>query len=69
MEGIFNKCYKLKKIEGIDKFNTTKVTSMRGMFQMRQEEYLDLSNFDTFQVTDLLHMFSKCYKLNEIKGT
>ncbi len=31
-------------------------------------EYLDLSNFDTSNVTDMGWMFNKCLKLKEIKG-
>ena len=39
------------------------------MFQGCNEiEYLDLSNFNTENVTDMGWMFNKCYKLNEIKG-
>ena len=29
---------------------------------------LDLSNFNTSNVVDMSYMFSKCYKLKEIKG-
>ena len=31
-------------------------------------EYLDLSNFDTSNVTNMSFMFSNCNKLKEIKG-
>ena len=31
-------------------------------------EYLDLSNFDTSNVTTMRNMFVKCNKLKEIKG-
>ena len=42
---------------------------MRVMFHNCNElEYLDLSNFNTSQVTDMSYMFSKCLKLKEIKG-
>ena len=55
MEGMFNKCYKLKEIKGINKFNTKNVTNMRSMFQKCNELlYLDLSNFNTDNVTDML---------------
>ena len=51
---MFNQCNKLKKIKGINKFNTSKVNNMKAMFQSFNEiEYLDLSNFDTKIVTDL----------------
>ena len=42
---------------------------MNSMFQQCNElEYLDLSNFDTSNVTKMNHMFNKCHKLKEIKG-
>ena len=69
MELMFNECYKLKEIKGINKFNTRKVTDMSAMFQGCYElEYLDLSNFDTTKVIDYSCMFSDCNKLKEIKG-
>ena len=51
---MFNKCHKLKEIKGINDFNTNKVTNMNAMFQLCNElEYLDLSNFDTSNVSDM----------------
>ena len=42
---------------------------MRGMFEECEElEYLDLSNFNTSNVTNMEFMFKRCYKLKEIKG-
>ena len=64
MSFMFNKSHRLKEIKGIDKFNTSKVITMRGMFQQCNElEYLNLSNFDTSNVTDLGIMFQECFKL------
>ena len=61
---MFDECYKLKEIKGINNFNTSKVTNMAGMFQSCYElEYLDLSNFDTSNVTDMSYMFKECKKL------
>ena len=58
---------KLKKIRGINKFNTNNVEFMNGMFQeCNGLEYLDLSNFNTSKVTDMKLMFSICSKLNKI---
>ena len=69
MSGIFNECYKLTEIKGIDKFNTTKVISMKLMFQKCKEiEYLNLTSFDTSNVIDMSAMFNECNKLKEIKG-
>ena len=51
---MFNNCHKLKEIKGINNFNTSKVTNMRTMFQQCNElGYLDLTNFDTHNVTDI----------------
>ena len=42
---------------------------MSSMFKSCSElEYLDLSNFDTSNVTDIKEMFSGCNRLKEIKG-
>ena len=69
MGWMFNECHKLKEINGINNFNTSKVTKMTTMFQECYElEYLDLSNFDTYNVTDMEAMFNNCNKLKEIKG-
>ena len=34
----------------------------------REIEYIDLTNLNTSNVTDMHAMFSECYKLKEIKG-
>jgi len=69
MKSMFNQCNKLKKIKGINIFNTSKVTDFEAMFQgCREYEYLDLSNFDTSNATNMSWMFNICYKLKEIKG-
>ena len=42
---------------------------MRGMFLLcDQIEYLDLSNFNTSNVTDMDSMFNECHKLKQIIG-
>ena len=51
---MFNECNKLKEIKGLNKFNTSKVTSMSGMFQECNElENIDLTNFDADNVTNM----------------
>jgi len=58
MEYMFNMCYKLKSIKGLDKFITNKVTKMNHMFQeCKKLEYIDLSYFDTSNVTNMECMF------------
>ena len=69
MDFMFNECYKLKEIKGINNFNTDKVESFLMMFHNCKElEYLDLSNFNTSNVTYMKEMFCGCHKLKEIKG-
>ena len=42
---------------------------MTAMFQSCFELiYLDLSNFDTSNVTSIRYMFGECHKLKEVKG-
>ena len=67
MSFMFNYCHKLKEIKGIDKFNTSKVITMRGMFQQCMEiKSLNLSSFDTSNVKDLSIMFQECFELNYV---
>ena len=64
MSFMFNECYKLKEIKGIDKLDTSNVNNMSTMFQECYEiEYLDLSNYNTENVKDISWMFNKCHKL------
>ena len=68
MRGMFNQCYKLKEIKGLNKFITKKVESLEGMFQKCNElEYLDLSNWNISNVTNMNYMFNSCFKLKDIK--
>ena len=61
---MFNRCKILKKINGINKYNTNEVNNMRAMFQECNElQYLDLSNFDTSNVTDKEGIFKMCNNL------
>ena len=51
-------------IIGLDKLNTSNVTTMKGMFAVNSSlGDLDLSNFDTSKVTDMSYMF------HALKGT
>ena len=54
MAFMFSECNKLKEIKGLNKFNTNKVNNMVAVFQECKElEYLDLSNFNTNNVTEM----------------
>ena len=51
---------KLKEINGLDKLITSNLIEMEGMFQDCEEiESLDLSNFDTSNVTNMAFLFNK----------
>ena len=70
MTRMFFLCNKLKEIKGINKLNTSKVIYMKEMFKSCNElEYLDLSNFNIFNVVEMEGIFSECNKLKEIKGS
>lgn len=59
----------LEKIEGINEYlNTSQVTSMGGMFYQcyKLSGELNLSNFDTQNVTDMSNMFAFCAALKTI---
>ena len=69
MEFMFKRNLKLKQIIGIKSFDTSKVIKMRNMFEGCFElEYLDLTNFNTSNATNLSCMFRYCKKIKEIKG-
>ena len=60
-------CLSLEEIKGLDKFDTSNVTDMSGMFEYCLSLIeLDLSNFDTSNVTDMSYMFFKCESLTNL---
>ena len=68
MEGMFDGCGQLKKLKGIEKFNTKGVKNMKDMFRACSElKELDLSNFNTSKVTNMKRMFYFCEKIKKIK--
>ena len=66
----FCDCKHLTTIEGIEYLNTENVTDMRGMFYMFNYcsalTTLDVSHFDTKNVTDMSYMFWGCYTLTTL---
>ena len=69
MNYMFNSCFKLKDIKNIKNKNLNKLLSVEGMFQLCIElESLDLSDFDTSNITNMNMMFASCKKLKSIKG-
>lgn len=64
---LFGNLGDLKSIEGLEKLDTSEVTSMAGMFEFCSSlETLNLSNFKTANVENMLAMFSDCYRLKKI---
>ncbi len=62
---LFSGYSNLKKIEGIEKLDTSGVTSMKSMFfECYSLKELDVSGFDTSSVTDMSGMFYSCVFLN-----
>ena len=63
----FSNLKKLKKIEGLTNLNTSKVTTMSGMFEYCSDlTSLDLSNFKTENVEDMSYMFLDCQNLTSL---
>ena len=66
---MFNRCYKLTEIIGINKFNINKVNSMTAMFQESKElEYIELPNFKPYIFSNIGLKFKKCKKIKILKG-
>ncbi|MBE6139281.1 MAG: BspA family leucine-rich repeat surface protein [Firmicutes bacterium] len=57
MTNMFYSCYNLGKIIGLEKFNTSKVTKLDGIFKQTGFKEFDLSNFDTSNVTSMRELF------------
>ena len=67
MSYMFYGCNSLSNITFGEKFNTEKVTDMRYMFAGNLTMVsLDLSNFDTSNVTNMTGMFYSCHDLSNI---
>ena len=63
----FRNLIKLKKIEGLTNLNTSKVTTMSGMFLgCSSLTSLDLSNFNAENVKDMRSMFLGCSSLTSL---
>lgn len=56
----------LKNIIGINTLNTSKVQNMNDMFMGCKFTSLDLSNWDTSNVTEMENMFKDCTELTEL---
>ena len=67
MQNMFEGCYKLQSIKGLNKFNTSKVTYMDHMFSNCSSlQNIDLSNFDTYYCNGLEYMFYSCSSITSL---
>ena len=64
-EKLFKDCYSLFSIS-FKKFLRNNVSNMSGMFYNCQLQGLNLSSFNTKNVTDMSHMFSFCKRLKQL---
>ena len=65
--GLFYKCSSLTTIIGLDKLNTTNITSMKNMFyNCTSLQSLDLSNWNVSNVSDISGMFEGCTSLTSV---
>ena len=62
----FNGCENLTEIQGISYLNTESVTNMSYMFGPSSVKTLDVSNFNTANVTDMSGMFNGCNGLTTL---
>lgn len=64
---MFQKMQKAENISGTENLDTSKVTSMAGMFfSCKVLSSLDVSGFDTSIVTDMQSMFNNCNELSSL---
>ena len=66
-QGLFMGLSKLTTIDGLENLDTSKVTTMKDMFEgCSNLSSIDLSHFDTSQVTDMSGMFEDCSNLKTL---
>lgn len=66
---MFGQCYKLEKIYGLEHLSTKNATGMAAMFQnCRLLKEIDISSFDTSNVSYMHYMFAYCTSLEKIVG-
>lgn len=67
MLAMFQNCPSLVRVDGLKKWDTSRVTDMSGLFfTCSAIETFDLSSFDTSNVTNMAYMFCNCSKLTSL---
>lgn len=59
----------VRDLEGTENFDTSDVTTMKGMFSNTGLIEFDFDKLDTSKVTDMSYMFSECNVLKTIRGS
>ncbi len=62
-------CLGASELQGMENLNTEGVTNMSHMFEDGSFTYLDLTHFDTREVTDMTDMFNGCSSMQNIYVT
>ena len=61
MSFMFYNCESVRNLKAVERFNTSKVKNMKAMFlNTRSLSKIKLNRWDTFNVTDMSHMFEGC---------
>lgn len=64
---LFSGCSSLETIQGIETWNTSKITSTNGTFQdCRSLKEVDISNWDLSKVTSMNSMFKNCINITRV---
>ena len=67
LSGTFYSIYSVKKINGLDTWDTSTINNMYMVFENCESlEELDLSAWDTSHVTNISYMFGFCYKMKKL---
>ena len=67
IEGLFNSCSKLSKIDGLNSLDVSNVHNMGGVFSgCKALMELDISNWNTSKVSNMGAMFRYCSKISSI---
>ena len=67
MRYMFARCRNLETLEGLENWNTSKVTDMTGMFlECKKLTSLDLKNWDMTSVEEMYYMLQECLLLTTI---